>query len=118
MESDFIPEDPTNDDRMHTRVRTEAVDIGNDRTLVLYTVMLQQGANYYLFDAVNGSGKARLLLNTAKISSLQPVPNPLKEYPDLITTSDFKSTGNPKDHFTTQLWQYDKFLKKYKQSKK
>jgi len=118
MESDFIPEDPTSEDRMHTRVRTEAVDIGNDRTLILYTVMLQQGANYFLFDAINGSGKARLLLHTAKISSLQPVPNPLKEYPDIITTSDFKSTGNPEDHFATQLWRYDKSLKKYKQSKK
>jgi len=118
MESDFIPEDPTNDDRMHIRVRTEAVDIGNDRTATLYTVMQQQGASYFLFDVVNGSGKARLLLHTAKISSLQPVPNPLKEYPDIITTSDFKSTGNPKDHFTTQLWRYDKSLKIYKPTKK
>lgn len=114
VESDFTPEDPKNEDGLHTRVRIEPVDIGREKSLKLYTVMLEQEPEYFLFDSENSAGVARLLLHTTKVSAIQSLPDFAKDYPDLLITSPDEKSGK----LSTHTWRYERHQKIYRPIKK
>jgi hypothetical protein len=109
METDFVPEDPKNDDIKRTRVRVETVDIGREKSLKLYTVFLSDESQYFLFDGETNSGNARLLLHTQRVTAIQSLPDFAKDYPDLLITTDPDHTGKPQSH----TWRYDRHQKIY-----